>query len=905
MPDWKRYVRENLPRLGVNAAREQEIVDELAQQLEQRFADEIARGTGAAEADRRTLAQFADWQKLAADIRRAERPLAEPAMSRVPASVRVALSDDRMRSTKRGNMAADIIQDLRYAGRMLKKSPEFTALIVLTLALGIGANSTIFSVIQAVLLRPLPYPESEQLVSVVDSNPSNGWPRFSSSPANFLDWRRQARSFEFLVATAGDDENVMVGGTPEHWTGVVGTQGFFETLRVRPEIGRLFTDDDFVPGKSNVLVISDALWRGEFGSDAAVIGRAVPLDGKRGTIIGVMPADFHFGGNDKMFWMPFPFDASLSGARGAHFLRVMGRLNSGATIESAQAEMKAIAAQLEEQYPASNAGWTALVERMQTPGVSSVRTVLWVLLAAAGGVLLIACANAANMLLARASVRRREIAVRMAIGASRMRIVRQLLTESVALAGTGGALGLLIAFWSARGLATLPASLLPRAESIHVDAEVLGFTLALAAVTAILFGIAPALSVSRGELEGTLRQEGRGVTGTWTNTRRSLVVVEIALAFVLLFSSGLLMRSLAQLSDVKPGFEMSGRLQFSVSLPAAKYKTPQQQVAFYEQAREKIASLPGIVSASMTSLVPLNGDLSLWTIGINGQANRTSLPSALYYLVDLGYLRAMGIPLLQGRDFTAQDAASSQHVVIINDFFARTLFSGRNPIGQHVQLGRNYDVVREIVGVAATVKQEGLDDKETYQVYEPFAQMPRARMTFIVHRASGDPLGALPAVRGALKQIDPELPMTSPSTLADEIGERLALPRFRTGLLGVFAILALTLALLGLYGVMSYAVSQQTQEIGVRMALGAHARDIYRFVLGRGFLLLAIGVCAGLAGTLGATKVLESFLFDVTAHDPWTIAGVTALFLAVATAACLGPARRATKVDPLVALRYQ
>lgn len=826
-------------------------------------------------------------------------------MSRVPASVRVALSDEGMRATKRGNMAADFVQDLRYAGRMLKKSPSFTALIVLTLALGIGANSTIFSVIQAVLLRPLPYPEPDRLVSVVDSNPSNGWPRFSSSPANFLDWRRQAQSFESLVATAGDEENVMVGDTPEHWTGVAGTQGFFETLRVRPEIGRLFTDDDFVPGKSGVLVISDALWRGEFGGDAGVIGRAVPLDGKPGTIIGVMPANFHFGGNDKLFWIPFPFDASLSGARGAHFLRVIGRLKNGATMQSAHAEMAAIAAQLEKQYPVSNAGWTALVEQMQTPGVNSVRTALWVLLAAAGGVLLIACANAANMLLARASVRRREIAVRMAMGASRTRIVRQLLTESVALAVAGGALGLMVAFWSARGLATLPASLLPRAESIHVDAGVLGFTLTLAAATAILFGIAPALSASRNELESTLKQEGRGATGAWTRTRRSLVIVEVALAFVLLFCSGLLMRSLVRLSDVKAGFEMNGRLQFSVSLPAAKYKTPQQQIAFYEQARAKIAALPGVLSASMTSLVPLNGDSSLWTIVIHGQANRTSLPSAGYYLVDPGYLRAMGIPLLQGRDFTAQDAAGSQHVMIINDFFARTLFPGQDPIGQRVQLGRNYDVVREIVGVAATVKQEGLDEKETYQVYEPFAQMPRAGMTFIVHSASGDPLSALPSVRAAMKQVDPELPITKPSPLAEEVAESLALPRFRTALLGLFAILALSLALLGLYGVMSYAVSQQTREIGLRMALGANERDIYRFVLGRGLALVVIGVCAGAAGTFAATKVVQSFLFGVTAHDPWTIAEVTVLFVAVATAACLVPARRATQVDPLVALRYQ
>ena len=905
MPDWKRYVHEHLPALNVPPVREREIVEELAQQLEQRFLDEVAQGTSENEAADFARAQFSDWKRLGAEIRTAERPLFETATNKLPASVRVALSEGGVRQRKGGSMVADIFQDLRYALRMLKKSPSFTALIVLTLALGIGANSTIFSVIHAVLLRPLPYADPERLVSIIDSNPSNGWPRFSSSPANFLDWRRGAHSFENLVAYASDEETTIVGDTPERWLGLAGTQGFFEVLHARPELGRLFNDADFAVDKSNVLLLSDALWRGEFGADPAVIGRTLMLDGKPGTIIGVMGPEFQFGGPDKQFWIPFPFDVQLSGARGAHFLSVMGRLKQGVTIKSAQAEMTLIAAHLEKQYPASNAGWTARVEKMLPPGVRKVQTALWVLLAAACGVLLVACANAANMLLARAAVRKREIAVRTALGASRVRIVRQLLTESVALAVAGGVLGLAMAFASARVLAALPPSLLPSASAIHVDSGVLVFTLAVVAATAILFGIAPAISVTRDDLQGTLRQGGRGTTEAWTRMRRGLVIVEVALAFVLLFGSGLLMRSLARLTEVNPGFQMSGRLTFSLSLPSAAYKTPQQQAEFYRQTREKLAALPGISSASLTSLVPLNGDDSLWTIGINGQANKTSLPSATYYLVDPTYLRAMGIPLLQGRDFSDQDTAGSQHVVIINDYFARTLFPGQNPIGQHIQLGRNYSVVREVVGVAATVKQEGLDDKETYEAYEPLAQMPRAGMTFILKTATGDPMSALPSVRAGLKQIDAQLPITNPAILEQELGESLALPRFRTTLLGIFAGLAVALALLGLYGVMSYAVTEQTQEIGVRMALGAIERDIYKFVLGRGLLLVAIGILIGAAGSFAATKVLQSFLFDVTAHDPWTIAAVTLLFAAVATAACLVPARRAAKVDPLVALRYQ
>jgi putative ABC transport system permease protein len=800
-------------------------------------------------------------------------------------------------------MIGDFLQDVRYAFRMLRKNPGFTALVVLTLALGIGANSTIFSVVDAVLLRPLPYPQSDRLMNVLESNPKNGWPRFSASPANFLDWRNQSRSFEKLFAIGQDESNVTVGDFPEHWVGVAATPGFFEALRVRPQLGRVFADDDFVAGKSDVLVLSDALWRGKFGADPNVIGRNIAMDGKPYTIIGVMPRGFQFDSPNKMYWLPFPFSTSLAAARGAHFLDVVGRLRDGVTPAQAQAEMIGIAANLEKQYPDTNKDWSAIVEPLQSTGVRSVYAALLVLLGAVGFVLLIACANAANMLLARATVRRREIAIRVALGAGKVRIVRQLLTESVLLALCGGATGLAITFWSTRALAALPPALLPRAASIHVDTRVLLFTFVLALMTGVVFGMAPALAILRGDLANTLKEAGRSGSGR-SRLRKVLVVAEVALAFVLLAGSGLMVRSFERLTAVEPGFNTGGKLAFDMQLPSARYKTPEQRILFFRQAKERLQALPGVTSVTMTSLVPLSGELSLWTFGINGQQNSTSLPSALYYEVDPDYFHDMGIPLIEGRNFTESDNASSPHVCIINDFFARTMFPGRDPIGQHIQIGNNYSIAREVVGVVGSVKQAGLDDKETYQIYEAYAQLPRSGTTLIVQTAS-EPMAMLPAVRHAIQQVDPQEPVAKPRTLEQAASEAVALPRFRTLLLGLFGALAVVLALVGLYGVMSYTVTQQTQEIGIRMALGAQQQNIYGLIVLRGMALVGIGVGIGVVASLAMTRLLATFLFGVTPHDPATLASVILLFAVVATIACWIPARRASQVDPLVALRHE
>ncbi|HEV2488360.1 MAG TPA: ABC transporter permease [Candidatus Acidoferrales bacterium] len=852
-----------------------ELDDELRDHIARKTQDYMARGMTPPEARRAALIELGGLEQ----------------------------AKEECRDTRHVRWLQDLLQDLRFGLRMLRKSPGFTAVAVLTLTLGIGASSTVFSVVNAVLLEPMPYPDSKSLVYLIDSNPSQGWPRFASSPANFLDWRAQSRSFEQVVACARDTGNVALGEIPEQWRGLAVTEGFFQALRVQPAIGRLFDSSDFVAGKERLLVLSDALWHGEFGGDPSVIGRGIQKDGNLYTIVGVMPPGFQFGGDSVLYWTPFVFDKSLAAARGAHFLRVFARLRDGVSITTAQAEMKTIAAHLERQYPESDQGWTVLVDPIRAATVRNVQSALLVLFGAVALVLLIACANEANMLLSRAVVRRREMAIRIALGARRSRIVRQLLTESVLLALVGSVFGLLMALLAGRALASLPANILPRAQSIHIDSRVLAFTFVLALATGIIFGLAPALSILRDD-----PYQKVNVAETHSRRRESLrrllVVSEVALAFVLVAGSGLLIRSFFRLTSVQPGFQTQARLSFDVSLPQSRYSSPNKWSALFDQAREQLASLPGVLSADLTSLTPLNGDTSVWTFGVNGEQNRTSLPSATYYLVSPGYFRDMGIPLLAGRDFTPDDSAAAPHVCLINDFLARTAFPGRNPIGQRVQIGRNYDVVRQIVGVVGSVKQEGLDTGETFQVYEPFDQMPEPDMTLILHVGS-NPQSLLPAARRVIQQLDSQQPIVNPRTLDDYAASSVALPRFRTQLFALFGILALTLAVIGLYGVMSYSVTQKFQEIGIRMALGAQRGDIYGFVLRGGMLLAVAGVFLGILGALIFSQFVSSFLFEVTPRDPATFLGVALLFVAVSALACWLPARRAMNVDPMIALRYE
>jgi len=902
MPDWKQYVRERLGQLAVGPERECDIVEEIAQQLEQAYGDAIARGRSETQARAAADAEVPDWTALARDISAADTP--PPAgVPRLPDHWTLAAREDHFRQ-RGSHMLADLTQDLRFAGRMLWKHRAFSALVVLTLALGIGANSAIFSVVYSVLLRPLPYPDSQNLVYVRESNVKKGWPAFSVSPANFLDWRSQNRSFEQIVALQYGSYSYAGGEFPVEWQGVSASQGFLEALRVHPALGRGFNEGDFQPGRDHVLLIQDGLWRSAFGADPSAVGRKITLNGEPYEVIGVMPPGFQFGGLHTTLWFPFAIGDDLKTVRGAHFLNVLARLKPGVTLAQATDDMVAVAKRLEQQYPGTNLDWSVSVRLAQQIGLASVRPALMVLLGAVGLVLLIACVNAANMLLARATVRHREMALRHTLGASRMRILRQLLTESVVLSVTGGVLGLLLAVWSAKTLAALHPSFLPRSQSVAVDWHVLLFTMAIAVAAGIGFGLAPGLTLASGGLSEALKEGERTSSGGRGRVRQLLVVVEVALAFVLLVSAGLVLRSFGRLTATDPGFRTGGTLAFQVSLPRAHYASEVPRRTFYEQAQAQLAALPGVDSAVMTSLIPLAGDDEVYSLGVDGKPETPDAPSALYYAVNAGYFRAMGIRLLAGREFTLEDSAASPHVCVINDVMARTLFPGQNPIGQRIHIGRNFSIVREVVGVAATVNHDDLAQKGGMQVYELFTQAPRGTMTFLL-KTGGEPMTLLPSARRVIQGLDPQLPVTDPTTLDDVLSESVALPRWRTVLLSVFAGLAVVLSLIGLYGVLSYTVTQQTREIGLRMAIGAQRSDVQRMVLGRGMWLVGVGVAIGFAASFAATRLLEAFLYEVTPHDAVSLAGATILFSTVAAIACWVPARRATRIDPLAALRYE
>jgi putative ABC transport system permease protein len=910
MRDWKQYVRKHLPPLGLSGAREQEIVEEIAQQIEDAYSEAISRGLTRQQAEAHASAQIPDWNLLARDIQRAEQPVKTEINTRVPQEWREAMHEENFRKHRGGNMFADLLQDIRYAFRMLRKSPGFTSIVVLTLALGIGANATIFSVINAVLLRPLPYSQPEQLVRIYESNPGKGWPTFSISPPNFLDWREQSRLIEKMAAYAPNGYSYTSGDTPEHWSGPMVTEGFFEVLKAQPELGRTFSSDEFQTGKDHVIVISDALWRRAFAADRAVLGKNVSLDGQAYTVIGVMGPQFQFPSISSQVWVPLVFTPdTIQNGRGGHYLGDIARLADGVTVAQAQAEMAGIAARLAKQYPLTNDGWTtAILPLSQAGGVQEIRPALFVLFGAVGFVLLIACANSANMLLARATVRQREIAVRLTMGASRGRLVRQLLTESILLSFIGAAFALLIAFWSTRVISALPANFLPHAQYVTLDSSVLFFTIALAFLTGLLFGCAPAIAMVRGELAESLKEGGRTGSGARAGLRKLLVVAEVMLAFVLLAGAGLLMRSFSRLSDVDPGVQTEGRYAFDLNIPEKQYATPQQQTGFYDQVQQHLAALPGVSSVVYTSLIPVSGDDEDYEIGRAADVSNANNPSALSYRVSPGYMHALGIPIISGREFTPADNAAAPKVCIINDVLARTIFPGRNPIGEKLRIGHGFDILREIVGVVASVKQYGQGEKSSsMQVYEAFAQFPRTDEIFIV-RTDGNSAGLASEVRHAVQQVDSQQPVTGFRSLDEILGDSIALPRFRTVLLGMFAGLAALLAAMGLYGVMSYTVMQQTQEIGIRLALGAQRGDILRLIIGRGMLLVGSGVALGIAGALALTHVLvsfASFLFGVKAYDPVTLVSVTMMFAIVAVLACWLPARRASRVDPLVALRYE
>jgi len=810
-----------------------------------------------------------------------------------------------------------LLQDLRYGLRMLAKSPGFTAIAILTLALGIGANTALFSVVNGVLLNPLAYPRSGQLVALYGKTP--GFDHAPVSYLNFLDWQRETQTFSSMAIYRNQDYNFIGKGEGERLTGYMISADFFSTLGVKPVLGRVFRLDDDQVGAAPVVILGGGIWERQFGSSMEIIGKPIILNGTSYTIVGVIPAGFAFYGHDRDVYTPIGQwnDTNFRDRRVDVSAHAIGRLKTGVTVAQAKADMDGIAENLAAAYPEADKAVGTTVVAMKEDIVGNVKPFLIVLLAAVGFLLLIACANVANLLLARAMGRSHEFAVRAALGAGRGRVIRQLLTESIVLAGLGGMLGLLLAVWGTRAvLGTLPGAL-PRASKVSLDTRVLLFTLGLSLFAGIVFGLAPALKTSRVDLQEILKGSGRGSSGARHRLQRVFVAVEVAMALILLVGAGLMVRSLAALWSVNPGFNPSHAITFSLSLPAEPTTTSMETRARLRQFDYKMQNIPGVEAVSVTlGSRPMihNSSLPFWIEGQPKPANFQEMPQAMFYLVEAGFQQAMGVTLERGRFIRAQDDEHAPVVVDIDDVFARTYFPHENPVGKHIHI-EGFSVEAEIVGVVGHVKQWGLDaDAKSAieaQFDYPFMQLPEKLMPLaadavaVVLRTEGDPTAVMGDVRRAVAEIDPREVVYNVQTMDEVVSNSFAARSLAMILLGAFATLALALACVGIYGVISYLVGQRTHEIGVRMAMGAQHRDVLRLVIGQGARMALIGVTVGIGAALGLTRLMANQLFGVSAHDPLTFAGVAALLVIVTVAACYIPARRAMRVDPVIALRHE
>jgi len=809
-----------------------------------------------------------------------------------------------------------LFQDLRYGIRMLLRNPGFTIIAVLALTLGIGADTAIFSVVNGVLLRPLPYNESEKLIAL--SERSAVLEGMSIAYPNFLDWRAQNNSFENIGVFRRQSYNLTGIGEPERLVAGQVSADLFAVLKVNATLGRVFTNDEDQPGATPVAVLSHGLWQRRLGGDPGIIGQTLTLDTRAFTVIGIMPPTFDFPSRVEL-WTPVGLRAKDPGweSRGNHpGLYAMARLKPGITIGQARDDMEIVAANLEKQYPDSNTGNRASITPALENVVREIRTALLVLLSAVGFVLLIACANVANLLLARATNRQKEIAIRTALGASRTRIVRQLLTESMLLSFAGGALGLLLARAGVTLIVAISPNSIPRSTEIGLDPRVLAFTIAISVLTGMIFGLAPALQASKPDLNETLKDAGRGSTGRRRLLRSGLVVSEVALTMVLLIGAGLMIRSFYRLQRVDPGFVADNLLTFNVSLPQKKYAEDQQRINFYQQLLQNLHGMPGVQSVAMATGLPLgnNGWQSGFWIEGRPEPPQGQRPLTEVAFVSPGYFDTMRMTLLGGRNFTEQDVKPStppdpQHpafspptVTIIDEDFARRYWPDEDPIGRQIVFWGGKVTV---VGVVRRVKMEGLStDSNRVQSYYPFLQNPSGSMS-IVLRTAGDPASLANVVRQQVLAIDPDQPIYSVQTMGQIWTDSIAPDRLYLMLLGTFAAVALVLAGVGIYGVMAYSVTQRTHEIGIRMALGARPGDVLGMVIRQGMTLAAAGLAIGLGGALLATRAMSSLLFGVSATDPLTFIVISIVLAGVALGACFVPARRATKVDPMIALRYE
>jgi predicted permease len=811
-----------------------------------------------------------------------------------------------------------LMQDIRYGMRMLVKNPGFTAIAILTLALGIGANTAIFSVVNSVLLRPLPFPEPERLATIWGTHSKLNETQRALSYPDIADLQSQNTAFE-NVATYDESSVTLTGsGEPLHLGAARVNANLFTLLRVSPILGRTFAPGEDRAG-SYVTILSHSLWQSQFHGDPTVIGRSVAIDGRSYTIVGVMPPGFAFpiSSEPPKLWTTYsglatPLNGEKPGTeeRGSHFLGAIARLKPGMTMAQASQDAEMVGQRLAKQYSDTNKYLGLRAEPALDALVGDVRPQLYILLGAVALVLLIGCANVANLLLARATGRQREIAIRAAMGAGRGRIVRQLLIESGMLSIAGGICGLVVALWGTEFFARLAGDQIPRLAGASLDGRVLAFTLIASIGTGIVFGIAPALQLSRLELTETLKESSRGAghSSRQNRLRSLLVAAEMTLAVILLTGAGLLIKSLSKLENVNPGFNPHGVISYVVDLPDARYPKSGQQEAFFRQLFERVRAIPGVESASGTIPLPLSDDAIRTSYQIEGRPVAGSdEPHTHFRAIGLDYFRTMEIPFLQGRDFNANDRGENASVVIVNKEFVAQAFPGENPIGKRIKPGVGSDGKepwREIVGVVGDVKHQALNRADTPECYAPEDQVGFGSMYGVV-RTSLPPASLISAIREQVKALDKDVPIYRVKSMDDYVAESVALPRLDSTLLGIFAGLALVLAVVGIYGVMSYGVAQRTNEIGIRMTLGAQRADVMGLVLRQGLGVALVGVAIGIAGALGATQLLSKMLFGVSPADPLTFAGVAVALIACALLACYVPAWRATRVDPMVALRYE
>jgi putative ABC transport system permease protein len=894
MLDWKKEIQRELEQrlaaLELSPAREAEIAEELAQHVEDRFRELVISGASEEDARCAVLAELSEHEKLQSELRRLESPV-----TREP----VILGGQRR------NVMGDLWQDLRFGFRMLAKKPGFSALATVTLTLGIGANTAMFSVVNAVLIKPLPFEDPNKLVLFYETQRPDGYSGLGAvCDADYPDWKSQSEAFGKIAAFQGSPLNLTGPGSPERVVGRAVDADLFPLLGVQPALGRGFQKDDEQVGSESVIVIGDGLWRRRFAADAKVLGQAVQIDGKRVTVVGVMPPGFDFP-KETEAWVPLKLTSDCGNA----FNQVIARLKPGVSLPQAQQEVGAIFRRISEHRGQGEALGEMSLTPLKEHLVSKTRPVLLILLGAVGFVLLIACANVANLLLVRAAGRQREISIRRALGASRGRIVRQLFTESLILAVIGGAGGVLLAIWGLRALAFLLPAQMPFTDKIGVDLWVLGFATLVSVASAILFGMVPALQVSKVSLSGSLRQADRSAIGGkgQQRVRGLLVVGEFATSIVLLIAAALLIQSFVRLVNVKPGFNAENLITMNVLLPDSRYQTPVAMKNFYQPTLERFQTTPGIQSAAIVFGLPFGDAGVRGGFSIEGQPEPPEGTAAHKLAVSPDYFRALEIPLLKGRAFDENDSEKNAPVLIISENFGRRFWPGEDPIGKRVQPGFRSKPLCTVVGVAADVKGNGLDKNAPLTIYMPYNQAPPFMLgleTFVA-RTDGNPATAINTLLAHVQAVDPELPVFHVRSMAQLVSKSIAEPRFNTVLIAIFAGLAFALAIVGIYGVVSYTVSERTREIGIRIALGANTRDVVRMIVSGGVRLSTAGVIAGVAGSLGLTRLLQDLLFEVKPGDPMTFIVIPVMLMVVALLASYVPARRATKVDPVVALRYE